>query len=128
MPCPFTGPKMFCASPNCLSQPNNLFTYCANHKHFVPQTKRGIAFSKIGFCAGTKVFVLAQKIWTGTKHFGTCKRTRHTYYMIEDKSLLSQYIYCAYLGPKIKLRMFPQFCQNIHFFNCFRLNRDYIVA
>ena len=39
------------------------------------------------FCAGTKVFEevlnavkffrLAQKIWTGTKHFGTRKRTRH---------------------------------------------------
>ena len=40
-------------------------------------------FSKIGFCADTKgfeeaqIFGLAQKIWTGTKHFGTCKRTRH---------------------------------------------------
>ena len=24
LPCPFTGPKMFCASPNYLSQPKNL--------------------------------------------------------------------------------------------------------
>ena len=24
MPCPFTGPKMFCAGPNILSQPKNL--------------------------------------------------------------------------------------------------------
>ena len=24
-----------------------------------------------------QIFGLAQKIWTGTKHFGTCKRTRH---------------------------------------------------
>ena len=23
------------------------------------------------------MFRLAQKIWTGTKHFGTCRRTRH---------------------------------------------------
>ena len=36
MPCPFTGPKFFCAGPNFLSQPNNLFTYCASQKHFVP--------------------------------------------------------------------------------------------
>ena len=27
MPCPFKGPKMFCAGPNFLSQPNNLFKY-----------------------------------------------------------------------------------------------------
>ena len=26
---------------------------------------------------GSQIFELAQKIWTGTKHFGTCKRTRH---------------------------------------------------
>ena len=56
--------------------------------NILPQTKRGFAFSKIVFCAGTKVFEealtkcsqifgLAQKIWTGAKHFGTCKRTRH---------------------------------------------------
>ena len=34
------------------------------------------------FWRGTKcsqIFGLAQKIWTGTKHFGTCKRTRHKY-------------------------------------------------
>ena len=38
MPCPFTGPKMFWADPN-----------------FLCQTKK-FAFSKIVFCAGTKVF------------------------------------------------------------------------
>ena len=27
MPCPFTGPKMFCAGPNVLCQTKNLFTY-----------------------------------------------------------------------------------------------------
>ena len=39
MPCPFTGPKMFWAS-----------------LHFLCQTKRWFAFSKIGFFAGTKGF------------------------------------------------------------------------
>ena len=39
MPCPFTGTKMFCAGPNFLNQPKNLFTYCASHKHFVPDKK-----------------------------------------------------------------------------------------
>ena len=27
MPCPFTGPKMFCAGPNFLSQPKKLTAY-----------------------------------------------------------------------------------------------------
>ena len=62
--------------------------------HIVPvtsilcQTKRWFAFGKIGVCIGSKVFEeaqikcsqlfgLTQNIWTGTKHFATCKRTRH---------------------------------------------------
>jgi hypothetical protein len=49
MPCPFTGPKMFCAGPNFLSQPNNLFTYCASHKHFVPD-KKMICIQQNCFC------------------------------------------------------------------------------
>ena len=32
MPCPFTGPKMFCASPNFLSQPKNLTAFSASTK------------------------------------------------------------------------------------------------
>ena len=54
---------------------------------FCARKKRCFAFSKIGFCAGTKVFEEAlnavkflgwlKNIWTITKHFGTCKRTRH---------------------------------------------------
>ena len=86
MPCPFTGPKMFCAGPNFLSQPKNLLTYCASHKHFDPDKKmiciqqNWFLWRHKSFWRGTKcsqIFGLAQKIWTGTKHFGTCKRTRH---------------------------------------------------
>ena len=55
MPCPFTGPKMFCAGPNFLCQTKNLFTYCGSHKHFVPD-KKIFAVSEIGFCACTKSF------------------------------------------------------------------------
>ena len=54
LPCPFTGHKMFCVGPNVLCRTKNLFTYCASH--ILCQTKRWFAFSKIGFCAGTKVF------------------------------------------------------------------------
>ena len=39
MPCPFTGPKMFCAGTHFLCRIKNLFTYCASHKHFVPDKK-----------------------------------------------------------------------------------------
>ena len=67
-------------------------------KYFVPdqkfiyilcQTKRWFAFSKLVFCASTKVFEETLNtvkflgwlkqfgFWTGTKHFGTCKRTSH---------------------------------------------------
>ena len=28
-------------------------------------------------CKCGQIYGLAQKIWNGTKHFGTCKRTRH---------------------------------------------------
>ena len=31
--------KLFCASPNFLCRTKNLFTYCASHKHFVPDKK-----------------------------------------------------------------------------------------
>ena len=39
MPCPFTGPKMFCASPNFLCRTKNFITYCGSHKYFVPDKK-----------------------------------------------------------------------------------------
>jgi hypothetical protein len=39
MPCPFTGPKMFCVGPNFLSQPQNLTAFSASSKTFVPAQK-----------------------------------------------------------------------------------------
>ena len=35
MPCPFTGPKIFCAGPNFLSQTKNLTAYSSSSKPFV---------------------------------------------------------------------------------------------
>jgi hypothetical protein len=56
MPCPFTGPKMvFWAGPNLLCQTKDLFTYWTV-TNILCLTKRVFAFSKIAFCAGTKVF------------------------------------------------------------------------
>jgi hypothetical protein len=39
MPCPFTGPKMFCASSNFLSQSKNLTAFSASSKTLVPAQK-----------------------------------------------------------------------------------------
>ena len=40
MPCPFTGPKMFCAGPNVLSHSKNLVAFSASSKTFVPAQKK----------------------------------------------------------------------------------------
>ena len=39
MPCPFTGPKMFCSGPNFLSQPKNLTAFSASSKTFLRAQK-----------------------------------------------------------------------------------------
>ena len=39
IPCPSTGPKMFCAFPNILSQSKNLIAFSASSKTFVPAQK-----------------------------------------------------------------------------------------
>ena len=59
---PSKGPKIFWAGPNFLSQTKNLYTFCANPKHFV---------SHLGFCAGKNVFeeaLNAINFWTGSKN------------------------------------------------------------
>ena len=54
---PFTGCKMFCAVPNFLRRTINLSTYIFCHSQkFCARPKKWFAFSKIGFCVGTKVF------------------------------------------------------------------------
>ena len=79
MPCPFTGRKMFCASPNFLSQLKNLTAFSAGTKTNFTECKSSFCLHKM-FVTGTickYIFGLTQKIWTGKKHFATCKRTRH---------------------------------------------------
>ena len=39
MPCPFTGPKMFCADQNFFGQPKNLTAFSASSKTFEPAQK-----------------------------------------------------------------------------------------
>ena len=71
MPWPLPGSKLFWAGPYVLCLTKNLSTYCGSHKHFVPDKR--FAFSKIGFCAGTKVFeeaLNAVKVFGWLKKFG----------------------------------------------------------
>ena len=53
MPYPFTGPKMFCAGPNILCQPKNLTAFCASSKTFCAGTKTNFTVQII-FLSGTK--------------------------------------------------------------------------
>ena len=55
MSCPFTGPKMFWAGPNYCVRPK-IYLHILAVTNILCQTKRRFAFSKIDFCAGTKVF------------------------------------------------------------------------
>ena len=73
MPFSFTSPKTFCARPK-IFLPIVAVTFCARQKYSV---KLSFVLAQ-KFKRGTKcsqIFGLAQKIWTATKHFVTCKRT-----------------------------------------------------
>ena len=61
MPCPFTGPKMFCAGPNFLSQPKNLTAFSASSKTFV-SAQKPILLNANHFLSGTKCFWLPQYV------------------------------------------------------------------
>ena len=69
MPCPFTGPKMFCADPNFLSQPKNLTAFSASSKTFVPAQKPNLLNAN-HLLVWHKMFVTATicKFWPGTKN------------------------------------------------------------
>ena len=60
MPCPFTGPKMFWAGPNFLSQPKNLTAFSASSKTFVPAQKPLLLNANPLFVSH-KMFVTATK-------------------------------------------------------------------
>ena len=63
MPCPFTGPKMFCAGPNFLSQPKNLTAFSASSKSFVLAQKT-ILLNANHLFVWHKMFWLAQYVNT----------------------------------------------------------------
>ena len=64
MPCPFTGPKKFCARPK-------IYLHIVAVTNIFCQTKRCFAFSKIGFYAGTKGF---EEALNAFKYLGWLKK------------------------------------------------------
>ena len=70
MPCPFTGPKMFCADPNILSQLKNLTAFSASLKNFCAGTKNNSTECKSSFCLAQNVcdcHNMLINFWSGKK-------------------------------------------------------------
>ena len=62
MPCPFTGPKMFCAGPNFLSQSKNLTAFSASSKTVV-RAQRTILLNANHLFVLQKMFGQAKTFW-----------------------------------------------------------------
>ena len=78
MPCPFTGPKMFWASPNFLSHSKNLIAFSASSKTFVPTKKIKFAERKSSFGVAQNVcdwhkHKMYINFWSGPKKFDQAK-------------------------------------------------------
>ena len=83
MPCPFTGPKMFCASPNFLSQPKNLTAFSASSKPFEPAQK-SILLNANHLFVWRKKFGPAQNILGPVKRQGFIKGDVIYIFLIQD--------------------------------------------
>jgi hypothetical protein len=55
---PFTGPKMYCAGPNFLSQPKNLTAFSASSETFL-QAQKPILLNEYHLVVWPKMFVTA---------------------------------------------------------------------
>ena len=75
MPCPSTGPKLFCAGPNFLCKVKNLIAFSASSKTFVPAQKLNL-LNENHLLVWHKMFVTSAicissfdilKIWTSPK-------------------------------------------------------------
>ena len=84
MPCPFAGPKIFCASPNFLSQPKNLTAISASSKTFVPAQKNNFTEFKLSFFLAQHVnrfFVWHKKFGPAQNILGPAKGQGISYRM-----------------------------------------------
>ena len=118
MPCPFTGPKMLCASPNFFSQPKNLTAFSASSKTFVLVQKPilqnakhllsgttclWLALNAVKFLGWLKKFGPAQNFFgplkgQGISHFGSTKMDSFLNF-----NVLSKTCYLWYFVTKIVL-------------------------
>ena len=73
MPCPYTGPKMFCAGPKFLSQPKNLTAFSASSKSFVPAQKP-ILLNANHLFVWHKIFLTATKLPQYVNNFLFCHK------------------------------------------------------
>ena len=62
MPCPFTGPKTFCAGPNFLSQPKNLTAFSASSSKPFVQAQKPILLNANHIFVWHKKFGPAQNV------------------------------------------------------------------
>ena len=62
MPCPFTGPKMFCAGPNILSQPPKKGLHLVPLQKLLSWRKNQFYWMQIIFLSGTKCLWLPQYV------------------------------------------------------------------
>ena len=60
MPCPFTGPKMFCAGPNFLSQPKKLTAFSASYALSFYRSQNVLCLSKFFEPAQKFICILCQ--------------------------------------------------------------------
>ena len=79
MPCPFIGPKTFCAGPNLTAFSASSKTFVRAQKPILLNANHLFVWQKMFVTAAIckSVFGMAQKNWTNPKCFGTRKRTRH---------------------------------------------------
>ena len=74
MPCPFTGPKKFCASPNFVIQPENLTAFSTSSKTFV-LAQRPISLNANHLFVWHKMFVTLNKFLVWHKKFGPAQNS-----------------------------------------------------
>ena len=66
MPCPFTGPKMFCAGPNILSQPKDLTAFSASSKTNFTKFKSSFCLAQN---VGNKFLVWHKKLGPAQRYY-----------------------------------------------------------
>ena len=92
MPCPFTGPKIFCAGPNVLSQSKNLIAFSASSKTFVPAQKPNLVNGLMPLpCSftGPKMFSASSNVLSHSKNLIAFSASSKTFVPAQKPILLN---------------------------------------